>query len=174
MTTLPIRTVQHSMTRLSISTGIPFDEFCTAFEQAAPPFDPAPFLQIAETGGTWEQIEDATAKLAPNDLLIYARLDARPIIGLAGIPEQAIEYLVGNHVIAASMARHDIEALLYAPLRVLVSSDDHGNAIFAIDRPATVFEGMDNTSIAATGLLLDQKVIGVLRAVGVDATRAFG
>jgi hypothetical protein len=35
------------MNRIDISTGVEFDEFRVAFEKAAPPFDPAPVLQIA-------------------------------------------------------------------------------------------------------------------------------
>ena len=40
---------------------------------------------------------------------------------------------------ADRLVRHDPRALLYAPLRVLVHSDDDGNAVFSIDQPSTAF-----------------------------------
>jgi hypothetical protein len=57
------------------------------------------------------------------------------------------------------MFRHDPRALLYAPLRVLESSDPDDNAVFSIDQP---------------GLALDRKVANLLRVIGVDAGQAFG
>jgi uncharacterized protein (DUF302 family) len=159
----------HLMARLNVFTEMPFGEFCTAFEQAAPVFDVAPFLEIAgRADTTWDDVEKLTHSLAPHDLMIYARIDVRPLVALAGLAVDAVEYLLGNHVIATSMLRHDANALLYAPLRVLVYSDPSGCAVFAIDRPSTVFAGLDNNDIAATGVSLDHKVAALLRAIGVD------
>lgn len=167
-------TTTHEMTRLNIATGIPFDDFRTAFEQAAPAFDPALFDGIARRDGTWDDVKDAVAGLAPYDLIIYAILDATPLMTLAGHRTRAVEYLLGNHVIAETMFRHDPNALLYAPLRVLIFSDDAGNAVFAIDRPSTVFGGLNHDDITPVGFDLDTKVAGLLAALGVDAKEALG
>jgi hypothetical protein len=42
--------VQHSMNRIDISTGVEFEEFKSAFEKAAPPFDPATVRSVAARG----------------------------------------------------------------------------------------------------------------------------
>lgn len=110
---------------------------------------------------------------APYGLTVYARMDTRTHLALSGTGVPAIEYLIGNHTIAETMFRHDPNALLYAPLRVLVFSDDTGAAVFAIDRPSTVFAGLRRDDIAATGSLLDDKVAGLLAGIGVDAGAAF-
>lgn len=162
MTNNVIHRIQHDMSRVNISTRIPFEEFCAALEKAAPAYDAAAF----EHADDWDAVVAAMTTAAPHGLITYARLDARPMLALTGTRVQAIEYLLGNHVIAATMFRHDPNALLYAPLRVLVFSDDLGDAVFAIDRPSTVFAGLGNDEISMTGHLLDSKVTGLLTAIG--------
>lgn len=163
-----ITSTEHTMTRLSIHTGIAFARFCSDFEQAAPAFEQAPFQGIVDAGGSWDEVRQTMTRLAPHELLVYARIDAMPLMGLAGHRVRAVEYLLGNHVIAETMFRRDPRALLYAPLRVLVFSDAAGDAVFAIDRPSTVFAGLGDTSIADVGVSLDHKVANLLRALGVD------
>ena len=76
--------------------------------------------RIVESGGTWAEVRAKVAENAPNELMVYAKIDAIPLLGVAGHDVKAVEYLLGNHVIAETMFRHDPRALLYAPLRVLV------------------------------------------------------
>jgi hypothetical protein len=67
------RTEPHTRTRVDISTGMPFAAFVTAFEAAAPAFDPGPMQRIVETGGTWDDVRAEVAKNAPNELMRYGR-----------------------------------------------------------------------------------------------------
>lgn len=161
------------MTRVDIATGVPFDEFVAAFEEAAPPFDRATMRQIVAAGGDWDDVRGAVAKNAPNELMVYAKIDATELLGVAGHRTQAIEYLVGNHVIAETMFRHDPKALLYAPLRMLIHSDSDGNAIFTMDRPGDAFGSLGIAEVAKVGEGLDRKVVNLLRVIGVDAEQAF-
>ena len=95
--------VQHSMNRIDISTGVEFEEFKSAFEKAAPPFDPATVREIAERGGTWDEVLAAAAINAPNDLMVYAKIDALSLLSLAGHTTKAVEYLLGNHTTRSGM-----------------------------------------------------------------------
>jgi uncharacterized protein (DUF302 family) len=164
---------QHSMTRVDIATGLVFDEFVAALEQAAPQFDPAPVERILAEGGDWDDVRAAVTKNAPNELMMYGKIDATALLGVAGHRTRAIEYLVGNHVIAETMFRHDPKALLYAPLRMLVYSDSDGNAVFTMDRPSTAFGSLGIAEVTKVGEGLDRKVANLLRVVGVDAQEAF-
>jgi hypothetical protein len=163
----------HSMTRVDIVTGVAFDEFVAAFEVAAPPFDQASVDRILAAGGNWDDVRAAVAKNAPNELMTYAKIDGTHLFGIAGHRTQAIEYLVGNHVIAETMFRHDPKALLYAPLRMLVYSDGDGNAIFTMDRPGPAFGSLGIAEVTKVGEGLDRKVVNLLRVVGVAAEQAF-
>ena len=164
----------HSMTRLDVFTGVGFDDFLTAFEVAAPPYDPVPVQRIVESGGTWDEVRAKVAENAPNELMVYARIDAIPLLGVAGHDVKAVEYLLGNHVIAETMFRHDPVALLYAPLRVLVYSDPDGNAVFSMDQPSSAFGSLGIAEVTEVGLSLDRKVANLLRVMGVDPGEAFG
>jgi len=164
---------QHAMTRVDIATGVAYDEFTAAFEKAAPPFDRATAQRIVAAGGTWDDVRAAVAKNAPNELMMYSKIDASELLGVAGHRTQAIEYLVGNHVIAETMFRHDPKALLYAPLRMLVYSDSDGNAIFTMDRPSAAFGSFGIAEVTEVGEGLDRKVANLLRVIGVDAEQAF-
>ena len=164
----------HSMTRVDVFTGVGFDEFLTAFEAAAPRYDPVPMQRIVESGGTWDEVRAKVAENAPNELMVYAKIDGVPLLGVAGHDVKAVEYLLGNHVIAETMFRHDPKALLYAPLRVLVYSDPDGNAVFSMDRPGSAFGSLGIAEITEVGLSLDRKVANLLRVIGVDAAEAFG
>jgi hypothetical protein len=90
------RTAPHTMTRVDISTGMPFAAFVTAFEDAAPAFDPGPMQRIVETGGTWDDVRAEVAKNAPNELMRYGQIDATALLGVAGHRTQAFEYLVAQ------------------------------------------------------------------------------
>jgi uncharacterized protein (DUF302 family) len=164
----------HSMTRVDVFTGVGFDEFLTAFEAAAPRYDPVPMQRIVESGGTWDEVRAKVAENAPNELMVYAKIDGVPLLGVAGHDVKAVEYLLGNHVIAETMFRHDPKALLYAPLRVLVYSDPDGNAVFSMDRPGSAFGSLGIAEVTEVGLSLDRKVANLLRVIGVDAAEAFG
>jgi uncharacterized protein (DUF302 family) len=164
---------QHGMTRVDIATGVPFDQFIDALEQAAPPVHRALFVKIAESGCDWDDIVAAAAKNAPNELMVYAKIDGTELLGVAGHHTKAIEYLIGNHVIAETMFRHEPKALLYAPLRMLVYADGNGNAIFTMDRPGPAFGSLGIDEVSKVGEGLDRKVVNLLRVVGVDAEQAF-
>ncbi|MBV8178669.1 MAG: DUF302 domain-containing protein, partial [Mycobacterium sp.] len=139
---------------------------------AAPPFDRAAFLELVKSGD-WDDVLAAAAKNAPNELLVYAKIDATELFTVAGHHTQAIEYLIGNHVIAETMFRHDPKAMLYAPLRMLVYSDSDGNAVFTMDQPGPAFGSLGIADVAKVGEGLDRKVVNLLRVIGVDAEPAF-
>jgi hypothetical protein len=107
-------------------------------------------------------------------LMVYAKIETSVFFSVAGHHTQAIEYLIGNHVIAETMFRHDAKALLYAPLRMLVYSDADGNAVFTMDQPGPAFGSLGIAEVAAVGKDLDRKVVNLLHVAGVDAGQAFG
>ena len=165
---------QHGMIRVDIDTGIPFAQFIAAFEKAAPPVDRTTLERIAKDGGDWDDVRAAAAENAPNDLMVYAKIETSVFFSVAGHRTRAIEYLVGNHVIAETMFRHDAKALLYAPLRMLVYSDADGNAVFTMDQPGPAFGSLGIAEVAGVGVDLDRKVANLLTVIGVDVGQAFG
>ena len=136
----------HTMTRIDI--------------EPAPAFDPLPAQRVVESSGNWDDVRAEVAKNAPNELMRYEKIDATPLLGVAGHRTRAIERLVG---------RHEPKALL----RMLVYSDADGHAIFTMDKPSSAFGSLEIAAVTAVDEDLDRKVANLLRPVGVDADRAF-
>jgi uncharacterized protein (DUF302 family) len=162
----------HTATRLEIPTGTPFQTFREAFEAAAPRFDSAAIAAITARGGSWDEVLAAVAANAPHGLMVFWSIDIAPLMATAGHHAPAVEYLLGNHTVAERMYRHDPLAVLYAPLRILLFADAHGEAVFALDQPSTLFGSLGDPRITEVGHELDAKVAAVLAAIGVDAGAA--
>jgi Domain of unknown function DUF302 len=158
---------KNTVTRLDIPTGRKYDEFIAAFEAAVPPFDLPRMKDIAAGGGTWDDVERAVAENAPNGFVIFGIIDGQLLMSIAGHRRKAIQYLMGNHVIAERMYRYHPDAVLYAPPRVLIYEGDDGTAVFVMDQPSTVFAGLGVQAVTAVGLELDGKVARLLRVLGV-------
>jgi hypothetical protein len=107
-------------------------------------------------------------------MLRYAMLDMTALYATTDHHTKAVEYFVGNHVIADQMVRRDPKILLYAPLRILVHGDADGDAVVSIDRPSTVFASLGVREIDEVGALLDDKIAAVLQGIGADTGDALG
>src|ERR1700759_2109829 len=99
----PSTATRNTVTRLDIPTGRAFDEFIAAFETAVPPFDLRRGGQVAEEGGTRGPVQRVVTENAPNALVVFSVIDGYPLMALAGHTRKALQYLVGNHLVAERM-----------------------------------------------------------------------
>lgn len=160
-----VRAIQHAMIRLDIPTTMSFGDFRRAFEAAAPVFDAEGVKRILAQGGTWGDIKAAAERNAPHGLMVYASIGIGRLMMAAGHAGHCVEYLLGNHVVAERMFRHDPATALYAPLRVVVQAGAGDQAIFTLDRPSSVFAGLGRPEITAVGVELDRKVARLLEVI---------
>jgi uncharacterized protein (DUF302 family) len=169
-----VSAVPHPVTRLVFHIDASFDDFRDRYERAVPTIDLANLVELSAGFSTWDALVERTAELAPHGFLIYGRIDVHPLMSLAGHRSRCIEYLMGNHVIAETMFRHDPGIMLYAPLRTLLYEDLEGRTHFAIDQPSTRFASFGHDDIAATGRTLDQKLAALLVALDVPVPEVMG
>lgn len=165
--------VPHVVNRIDIVTGIPFDEFIEKFEQVVPSVDMDALHKIEDRGGAWEDVTAALALNAPYELMVYSSIDVLGLLRVAGHATRAVEYFVGNHAIGEKVFREEPKWFLYAPLRMLIYSDPDGSAIFSMDQPSTVFDGLNNTTAARIGREMDRRIVAMLNALGIEAKNAF-
>jgi uncharacterized protein (DUF302 family) len=104
---------------------------------------------------------------APHGFLIYFKNDVHPVMASAGDKADCVAYLMGNHVIAEKMFRHDPRAMLYAPLRTLIWEDSRGGAWFTADQPSAQFESLGTREVSQVGVELDRKLAALLGALDV-------
>jgi hypothetical protein len=149
--------------RLDVLSGQMFAEFRQRFEDAVPVYDEKLFGGFVRTGASWDTVVETTERLAPQGFLRYWTGEAGVLMRLAGSDLGCASYLMGNHVIAQRMFRHDTGVMLYAPLRVVIREDAERRTWLSIDRPSDQFGSFGDADIAAVGRELDQKVAALLR-----------
>jgi uncharacterized protein DUF302 len=154
--------VSQRTVRLDFLAPGPFGEFRDRYETAVPEFD----LEMFGPDEDWEAVRRRTAQLATHAFLRYARLDGGAFFARAGHGTACTTYLMGNHVFAEMMFRHDPGILLYAPLRVVIFEDKGGNTHLAVDQPSTRFDTFGNPDIAAVGRMLDERLADLVAVLG--------
>lgn len=89
-------------------------------------------------------------------------------MSLAGNTRRATEYLMGNHVIAETMYRHDSAVSLYVPLRCAIYEGAEGTR-FSIEQPGANLASLGRDDITEVGIELDRKLTKLLAALDVQA-----
>jgi uncharacterized protein (DUF302 family) len=144
-------------------------EFQLRYEAAVPDLPLAAVEDLVSRKVPWSEMVELIERSAPHGFLIYFRNDVHPVMALAGDQADCVAYLMGNHVIAERMFRHDPRAMMYAPLHTVIWEDRRGDAWFTVDQPSKQFASFDIPEIAEVGIELDHKLAGLLDALAVPA-----
>jgi hypothetical protein len=139
--------------------------FQKRYEALVPDLPQPQVHDLVEKGAPWSAMEDLINEVAPYDFLIYFRNDVTPVMRTAGDSAECIAYLMGNHVVAETMFRHDPRAMLYAPLHTLIWGDPFGNAWFTVDQPSSQFGSLGSDEVLKVGKDLDRKLARLLEAL---------
>jgi uncharacterized protein (DUF302 family) len=146
------------------TTDKPFEEVTKAFEAQLGKFDPRVRAEAAGSG----DVEEARARIAalagPSGFMLFGTTDHGALLRLAGQKRKAIQYVVGNPLLALRMTQHDVRAGLYAPLRVLLYEDEAGRTCLEYDTPSSLFGQFGNAEIDAVAAMLDSKLEAVAAA----------
>jgi len=162
------RVVTHQVRRLEVAADLPFEELRARYEQAVPAFDPGHYFGDRTPDRTdWATVSRITGQRAPHGFLLYWRNEADLMMRVAGHDRRCTTYLMGNHVVAERMYRHDPGILLYAPLRTTIYEDHDGRVWFAVDQPSTRFSSFGDPEITAVGVELDGKLADLFTTLGV-------
>jgi hypothetical protein len=163
--------ISHQVIRLDLPVRENYDDFRRRFETAVPAFDRVRAAELIERKAPWAEMIAEVSASALHDFLLYWKLDLAPLMTLAGHARRATEYLMGNHVIAETMYRHDPAVALYVPLRCAVYESSEGTR-FAIDQPSTALSSLGRPEIAKVGRDLDRKLALLLELLRVEAPAA--
>ena len=110
-------------------------EFQARYENAVPDLPLTEVSDLVSRKAPWSEMVALIDRSAPHGFLIYFRNDVHPVMALAGDHADCVAYLMGNHIIAERMFRHDPRAMVYAPLHTVIWEDQRGDAWFT-RRPA--------------------------------------
>jgi len=142
----------HSITLLTFSSRKPFDAVVADFEKQLGRFDEAKAI------ASGEKLQAAVNEMTgPSGLMIIGALQMGRILpALTSSPGKAVQYLVGNPLIASEMAQQNILAALYAPPRVLIYATE-GRTWISYDQPSDTFGRFSSPLIDETARDLNDK-----------------
>jgi uncharacterized protein (DUF302 family) len=105
-----------------------------------------------------EAVRRLEAVAGPGGLMLFATADHGSLLAVLGESRKAVQYVLGNPLIAVTMTRHHLGAGLYAPLRLLIYEDKDGKTCLEYDRPSSLFGQFHDDRIDEVAAMLDRKV----------------
>jgi uncharacterized protein (DUF302 family) len=154
--TYSVRTIP--IEHVTINSPNSFESVRAKLSSLAPRIDDGIFvlLRYGESGRALQELEACPA------LSIFAQRDHGALLAVAGLQRRSIQYDIGNPLTASKMTRHQLSAGLYAPIRVLLSENSHGQVAFEYDRPASVFGQFESDKVDEVALRLDRDLRALL------------
>jgi uncharacterized protein (DUF302 family) len=147
-------TVQHVL----LTSDKPFAEVAQAIERQLGRFDPEVHKALVAGGNAEEARAKIGAMAGPSGFMLFGTSDHGSLLRLVGQKRKAIQYVVGNPLLALQMTQHDIRASLYAPLRILLYENEKGQTCLEYDKPSSLFGQFGDGRITPTATLLDRKL----------------
>lgn len=141
-----------------LTTGRSFADVADAFERQLGQFDQNVVDSLAASADAEAAKAKIEAMAGPSGLMLFGTIDHGSLLRLAGQKRKAVQYVVGNPLIAFQMTQHDIRASLYAPLRILLCENEDGETCLEYDKPSSLFGQFGNAEITAVASMLDRKL----------------
>jgi len=115
--------------------------------------------EVRTTNPSWEQVVQSLEQLpGTSGLILFNKFDLGTLLTLQGKPTRAVQYAIGNPLLAIQMIEHAPEAVLYAPFRLAVYEDRADNAFVAYERFTSQLAQYPNPEIAPVAQLVEQKM----------------
>jgi uncharacterized protein (DUF302 family) len=158
----------HTIEHVLVESPKGFAKVVRDFERQLGKYDSA-VLQVAR--GAPLRREDAQARLeamaGPSGFLLFGTTDHGGLASLfGGTKKQALQYVVGNPLIALEMTQHNLAVGLYVPLRVVIYEADAQTRL-EYDRPSSLLRQFRDERIEAVATILDRKLEDlVAKAIG--------
>jgi len=153
-----VTTSPFTTSHVRVESAKSFAEVTKDFERQLGKFDPTVLQSLrpdAEPDVATARIE---AMAGPSGFMLFGTTDHGALLSIFGEGRKAIQYVVGNPLIAIQMTRHNVAAGLYAPLRVLLYEDEQGRTCLEYDKPSSLFGQFNDERIASVASLLDRNL----------------
>jgi len=141
-----------------VKTGQPIGEVAAALEARLGKFDPAVLDQL-RNGGAPEAVRARLEGMAgPSGFTLFQTSDYGALLRLAGQTKKAVQYQLGNILVAIQMMQRDVRVSLYAPARLLVYEDEERKTCVEYDKPSSLFEQFGNANVTEVAAMVDRKL----------------
>jgi uncharacterized protein (DUF302 family) len=141
-----------------VKTEKPIGDVAAAFEARLGTFDPAVLDQL-RNGGDPEAVRARLEGMAgPSGFTLFRTSDYGPLLRLAGQTKKAVQYQLGNILIAIQMMQHDVRVSLYAPARLLIFEDEDGKTSVEYDKLSSLLGQFGNAHVTEVAAMVDRKL----------------
>jgi len=147
-------TVEH----VRVVADKPFEQVTKALEKQLGQFDPEVYKSLTASEDADKIRSKIEAMAGSSGFMLFKTSDHGALLRLAGQKKKAMQYILGNPLLAIQMTQHDIRAGLYAPLRVLVYENADGKTCVEYDKPSSLFGQFDNVKVTEVATTLDRKM----------------
>ncbi len=103
--------------------------------------------------------------LGTSGFTLFYKAEHSHLLSLLGKTTRAIQYTIGNPLLAMQMTRYLPEAALYAPLRLVVYEDEQGKTFIAYDSFVSLLAQYQREEIAQVARLVEQKLESLVAEV---------
>jgi uncharacterized protein (DUF302 family) len=137
-----------------------YDNFTKNIEAILKHLDPGYADHILDDSAA---VEDHLSSLAGDTgLMLFGVQRHGDLLSLFGKPVRAMQYVIGNPLVAVQMTQRDIRAALYAPLRMIVYEGADKRSYAEYDLPSSLFGQFGNPKILEVAKGLDEKLLNVI------------
>jgi hypothetical protein len=164
-----VQSSSYRVIRLAFDVGQPYEKFRARFEAAVPTMDSQSPATAAGRHVRPLEISTEPTLLSPHGFVLHSRTDTVPQMTDTGELRPSTAYLMGSPAVTERLYRLNPAVLLCMPLRALIYIDAAYRTLFAVDQPSTLFSGFAHPAFADAGRDLDDRLAGLLRALGVKA-----
>jgi uncharacterized protein (DUF302 family) len=166
--TTPI-TIEHVV----IASNQPYEKVIGALDaRLGPAQDWTAIRQhVAAAHASWEQFtQEVEAHIGTSGLTLFDKVEHSFLLSLVGKTSRAIQYTIGNPLLATQMTMYMPEAALYAPLKLVVYKDEQGRTFVAYDNFISLLVQYQREEITQVARVVEQK----LEALVAEATAGDG
>jgi uncharacterized protein (DUF302 family) len=141
-----------------MKSGKPIGEVAAALESRLGTFDPAVLDQL-RNGGAPEAVRGRLEGMAgPSGFTLFRTSDYGTLSRLACQTKKAVQYQLGNILVAIQMMQHDVRVSLYAPARLLIYEDEDGKTCVEYDKLSSLFGQFGNANVTEVAATIDRKL----------------
>jgi len=149
-----------SVTRRTLTTSKPFDEFIGELEKRSPVVSPSKFQELADLNLPQDQLRARVEGLiGSSGFMFFMKVRHDGLFSHFGRTHASVQYAIGNPLMAKDVSDKAPAICLYTPLRLAVyESPETHETIVSYDSPASLFGSFGVAEAAEIGVKLERKL----------------
>jgi uncharacterized protein (DUF302 family) len=121
---------------------------------------------IGTASADWDTYQrNVQSHVGAHGFMLFGLFDHGEWIAKAGIDRKVLRVIIGNPLIAITMLRHDVTAGLFAPVELLVVSEDDDHSSLTYVQPSSLMVVEPNTPLLEAARELDSKLADLATSI---------